>query len=131
MSVPVSSARDTTYRLAAIKRNTVTEMTISPVRTDMARRFYRRARTAGRARGHHPRDPHGTVPVVASATSDAVIAHDMDRLETTLLRSDSAVVLHAAGRVDSRTVAQLQEPLLRAAEAPSGGVAVDAAECPT
>jgi anti-anti-sigma factor len=52
----------------------------------------------------------------------------MEKLEITLRRSESAVVLHAAGPVDSRTVAQLHEPLLRAAEAPSGGVAVDMAE---
>ena len=52
----------------------------------------------------------------------------MATLEITVQRSESAVVLHAAGPVDSRTAAQLQEPLLKAAEAPSGGVVLDVAE---
>jgi len=51
----------------------------------------------------------------------------MADLEITVRHSESAVVLHATGRVDSRTAAQLQEPLLRAAEAPTGGVALDVA----
>jgi anti-sigma B factor antagonist len=51
----------------------------------------------------------------------------MADLEITLSRSESGVVLHATGRVDSRTAALLQEPLLQAAEAPTGGVALDVA----
>ena len=52
----------------------------------------------------------------------------MKELEITLQRSESAVVLHAVGPVDSTTAAQLQEPLLRAAEAPTGAVELDLAE---
>ena len=52
----------------------------------------------------------------------------MADLDITVRHSESAVVLHATGRVDSRTAAQLEEPLLRAAEAPAGGVALDVAE---
>ena len=54
----------------------------------------------------------------------------MKDLEVTVRRSESAVVLHAAGRVDSSTAAHLQEPLLREAEAPSGSVKLDVAEVP-
>ena len=68
--------------------------------------------------------------MVALVTCDDVRLHDMATLDITVRRSESAVVLHVAGPVDSRTAAQLQEPLLRAAEAPSGGVAVDLAEVP-
>jgi anti-anti-sigma factor len=49
-------------------------------------------------------------------------------LEITLQRSDSAVILHATGRVDSNTAAQLQEPLLREAEGSSGAVELDLAQ---
>ncbi len=52
----------------------------------------------------------------------------MKELEITLQRSESTVVLHAVGSVDSDTAAQLQEPLLRAAEAPTGAVELDLAE---
>jgi anti-anti-sigma factor len=52
----------------------------------------------------------------------------MKELEITLRRSESAVVLHAAGPVDGNTAAELQEPLLRAAEAPTGAVELDLAE---
>jgi anti-anti-sigma factor len=52
----------------------------------------------------------------------------MKELEITLQHSESAVVLHAAGPVDSNTIAQLQEPLLRAAEGPTGAVELDLAE---
>ena len=52
----------------------------------------------------------------------------MKELEITLQRSESAVVLHAAGPVDSDTAAQLQEPLLRAAQGPTGAVELDLAE---
>jgi len=52
----------------------------------------------------------------------------MKELEITLQHLESAVVLHAVGPVDNTTAAQLQEPLLRAAEAPSGTVEVDLAE---
>lgn len=54
----------------------------------------------------------------------------MAQLEITSRQSGSGVVLHVAGPVDSRTAAQLQEPLLRAAEGPSGGVVVDVADVP-
>lgn len=54
----------------------------------------------------------------------------MKELEITLRRSESAVVLHAAGPVDNNTAAELQEPLLRAAEAPTGAVELDLAEVP-
>ncbi|HEY7321779.1 MAG TPA: STAS domain-containing protein [Candidatus Binatia bacterium] len=52
----------------------------------------------------------------------------MKELEITLRRSESAVILHAAGPVDNNTAAQLQEPLLRAAEAPTQAVELDLAE---
>jgi anti-sigma B factor antagonist len=52
----------------------------------------------------------------------------MKELEITLEHLESAVVLHATGRVDSNTAAQLQEPLLLAAAAPTGAVEVDLAE---
>ena len=54
----------------------------------------------------------------------------MKELEITLQRSESAVVLHAVGPVDSNTAAQLQEPLLRAAEGLTGAVELDLAEVP-
>lgn len=54
----------------------------------------------------------------------------MKELEITLRRSESAVVLHATGPVDNNTAAQLQEPLLRAAEVPTGAVELDLAEVP-
>jgi anti-anti-sigma factor len=53
---------------------------------------------------------------------------EMNELEITLQHLESAVVLHATGRVDSNTAAQLQEPLLLAAEAPTGAVELDLAE---
>ena len=52
----------------------------------------------------------------------------MKELEITLQQLESAVVLHAAGPVDSNTAAQLQEPLLRAAEGPTGAVELDLGE---
>lgn len=52
----------------------------------------------------------------------------MKELEITLKHSESTVVLHAAGRVDNNTAAQLQEPLLRAAEAPTQTLELDLAE---
>ena len=54
----------------------------------------------------------------------------MKALEITLQQLESRVVLHAMGPVDSNTAPQLQEPLLRAAEAPSGAVELDLAEVP-
>jgi anti-sigma B factor antagonist len=48
-------------------------------------------------------------------------------LEITLERSET-VILHATGRVDSNTAAQLQEPLLREAEGSSGAVELDLAQ---
>src|SRR5262245_49661560 len=52
----------------------------------------------------------------------------MKQLEITLQYLESRVVLHAAGQVDSNTAAQLQEPLLHAAEGPTGAVELDLAE---
>jgi anti-anti-sigma factor len=52
----------------------------------------------------------------------------MKELEITLQHLESAVVLHVAGQVDSNTAAQLHEPLLRAAEAPTGAVDLDLAD---
>ena len=52
----------------------------------------------------------------------------MKELEITSRSSESAVVLHATGRVDRNTAAELQEPLLRAAEAPTGAVELDLSE---
>ena len=52
----------------------------------------------------------------------------MKELEITLQHLESAVVLHAAGRVDSNTAPELQEPVLRAAEAPTGAVELDLAD---
>ena len=52
----------------------------------------------------------------------------MKELEITLQRLESTVVLHAAGPADSNTASQLQEPLLRAAEGPTGAVELDLAE---
>jgi anti-anti-sigma factor len=52
----------------------------------------------------------------------------MKELEITLHHLESAVVLHAAGRLNRDTAPELQEPLLRAAEAPTGAVELDLAE---
>jgi len=52
----------------------------------------------------------------------------MKKLEITLEHLESMVVLRAVGPVDSNTAAQLQEPLLRAAEGPTGAVELDLAE---
>ena len=52
----------------------------------------------------------------------------MKELEITLQHLESAVVLHATGRVDRNTAAELQEPLLRAAEGPTGAVELDLGE---
>ena len=52
----------------------------------------------------------------------------MKELEITVQHLESKVVLHAVGLVDSNTAAQLQEPLLRAAEGPAGAVELDLAE---
>jgi anti-anti-sigma factor len=52
----------------------------------------------------------------------------MNELGITLQRLESTVVLHVMGPVDNNTAAQLQEPLLRAAEAPIGAVEIDLAE---
>ena len=54
----------------------------------------------------------------------------MKELEITLEHLESMVVLHAVGPVDSNTATQLQEPLLRVAEAPHGAVELDLAEVP-
>ena len=54
----------------------------------------------------------------------------MKELEITLQRLESMVVLHAVGPVDSNTAGQLQEPLLHAAEGPTGTVELDLAEVP-
>jgi anti-anti-sigma factor len=52
----------------------------------------------------------------------------MKELAITLEHLESIVVLHIAGPVDSNTAPQLQEPLLRVAEAPTGAVELDLAE---
>jgi anti-sigma B factor antagonist len=52
----------------------------------------------------------------------------MKELKITLEDFESTVVVHAAGPVDSNTAPQLQESLLRAAEAPTGAVELDLAE---
>jgi anti-anti-sigma factor len=52
----------------------------------------------------------------------------MKELEITVEHLESIVVLHIAGPVDSNTAPQLQEPLLRVAEAPTGTVELDLAE---
>src|SRR5262249_16426300 len=54
--------------------------------------------------------------------------HEMKELEITLQHLESRVVLHATGPVNNNTAEQLQEPLLRAAEALSGAVELDLAE---
>jgi anti-anti-sigma factor len=52
----------------------------------------------------------------------------MKELEIAVEHLESIVVLHIAGPVDSNTAPQLQEPLLRVAEAPTGTVELDLAE---
>lgn len=52
----------------------------------------------------------------------------MKELEVTVEQLESAVVLHAVGPVDGTTAASLQEPLLHAAESPSGEVQLDLAQ---
>lgn len=46
----------------------------------------------------------------------------MTELKVTLEHLESILVLRAVGPVDSNTAVQLQEPLLRAAEGPTGAV---------
>ena len=55
-------------------------------------------------------------------------AKSMSDLEVTVEQSETAVVVHAAGSVDSNTAPQLEEPLLRAAE--NGAVQLDLAKVP-
>ena len=52
----------------------------------------------------------------------------MKELEITLQHSQSTVIVHVAGAVDSNTAPKLQEALLRATEAPAGAVELDLAE---
>ena len=52
----------------------------------------------------------------------------MKELEITLQNSQSTVIVHVAGAVDSNTAPKLQEALLRATEAPAGAVELDLAE---
>ena len=52
----------------------------------------------------------------------------MSDLDVTVEQLETAVVVHAAGSVDSNTAQQLQEPLLRAAE--KGAVQLDLAKVP-
>lgn len=52
----------------------------------------------------------------------------MKELEITLQSLQSTVVLHVVGPVDNNTAPQLQEALLRAAEAPTGAVELDLAQ---
>jgi anti-anti-sigma factor len=54
----------------------------------------------------------------------------MTELKVTLEHLQSILVLRAVGPVDSNTAAQLQEPLLRASEGPTGTVELDLAEVP-
>ncbi len=54
----------------------------------------------------------------------------MTELKVTLEHLESTLVLRAAGPVDSNTAPQLQEPVLRAAESPSGAVQLDLAAVP-
>jgi anti-anti-sigma factor len=54
----------------------------------------------------------------------------MKELDVRLECLESTLVLHAVGPVDSNTAPHLQEPLLRAAESPSGPVQLDLAEVP-
>ena len=51
----------------------------------------------------------------------------MKELEITQEQLQSTTVLHVAGAVDSNTAPALQEALLRATDAPSGGVELDLA----
>jgi anti-anti-sigma factor len=52
----------------------------------------------------------------------------MSDLDVTVEQLETAMVVHAAGSVDSNTAQQLQEPLLRAAE--KGAVQLDLAKVP-
>jgi anti-sigma B factor antagonist len=52
----------------------------------------------------------------------------MQRLEVTVEQLESVVMIHAVGPVDSTTAPALQEPLLHAAESPSGALQVDLAQ---
>ena len=52
----------------------------------------------------------------------------MNKLEITVAQLDSGVVLYAVGPVDSTTAPSLQEPLLHAAESPSGRLQLDLAQ---
>jgi anti-anti-sigma factor len=54
----------------------------------------------------------------------------MKDLEVRLEWAQSTLILHAVGPVDSNTAPRLQEPLLHAAEGPSGAVQLDLAEVP-
>lgn len=51
----------------------------------------------------------------------------MKELEITQQQLQSTVVLHVVGAVDSNTAPELQEALMRATEAPTGGVELDLA----
>ena len=46
----------------------------------------------------------------------------MAELEVTLEQLESTIVLHAVGPVDSTTAGSLEQPLLHAAQSPSGAV---------
>ena len=52
----------------------------------------------------------------------------MKELEITQQQLQSTIILHAVGAVDSNTAPELQEALLRATDAPSGGVELDLAK---
>jgi anti-anti-sigma factor len=52
----------------------------------------------------------------------------MKELEITLEQLPSTSVLHVGGAVDSNTAPELQKALLRATEAPTGGVELDLAK---
>jgi anti-anti-sigma factor len=51
----------------------------------------------------------------------------MKKLEVTVERAESTIVLHVVGPVDSNTAALLEEPLLHAAESPNDSVQIDLA----
>jgi len=52
----------------------------------------------------------------------------MQQLKVTVEQLESAIVIHAAGSVDSTTAASLQEPLLHTAETSSGALHLDLAQ---
>src|SRR4029453_13714360 len=113
MSCWVSSARDTTYRLPATRTKTAAQMMSSPVLADMARPILppgpgRRRRDGGRCAVVES-SPLYPAPGDVFRVSEHIVGEQiMADLEITAHHSESAVVLHATGQVDSRTAALLQ-----------------------